>query len=258
MRAKDVMTRQVISVTPETSILEALRLMLAHKISGLPVINDIGILVGIVSEGDFLRRTETGTERRRSGWLQFLLGPGRLADDYVHSHGRKVQEVMTSDVVTVDENAELEEIVALMEKHHIKRVPVMDEDELVGIVTRANLLRAFVGSIGHLIPAPLGDEAIRSRVMAELDQQSWSPRNLFDVVVRNGAVELWGTVFDARQRDAVRVAAENVPGVKSVKSHLTWIEPMSGMAFADPDDEVDASAPPPSTRAESQKQAVNG
>ena len=250
MKAKDVMTRQVIRIAPDASIFEALRLMLQHKISGLPVVNKIGNLVGIVSEGDFLRRAETDTEHKRPRWLRFLKGPGRIAEDYVRTHGRRVDEVMTADVVTVSETAPLDEVVALMEKYHIKRVPVIREDELVGIVTRVNLLRALVGvvfadtSLSNTAAAPMDDEAIRSRVIAELERQYWAPGHLIDVVVHEGAVELWGTVFDARQRDAVRVVAENVAGVKVVKSHLTWIEPMSGMVFPDPDDEV-SSAPAP-------------
>jgi CBS domain-containing protein len=238
MKAKDVMTRQLISVAPDSSILEALRLMLQHKVSGLPVINKIGNFVGIVSEGDFLRRAETETERKRPRWQQLLFGQGRLASDYVRAHGRKVEEVMTSDVITVTENTPLDEVVTLMEKYRIKRVPVMHEDELVGIVTRANLLRALAGVAGHIPSAPGDDEAIRSQVITELHRQSWAPADLIDVVVRDGSVQLWGTVFDSRLRDAARVAAENVPGVKAVSTHITWVEPMSGMAFSDPNDEA--------------------
>jgi CBS domain-containing protein len=259
MKAKDVMTRQLISVAPDTSILEALRLMLQHKVSGLPVISKIGNLVGIVSEGDFLRRAETDTERKRPRWLQFLVGPGRLAGDYVRAHGCRVEEVMTADVISVTDNTPLDEVVTLMEKYRIKRVPVMREDELVGIVTRANLLRALAGGAGNMAPALKDDEAIRGRVMAELDRQSWSPGHLIEVVARDGAVELWGTVFDTRQRDAARVVAENVSGVKTVTTHITWVEPMSGMVFSDPEGEVGgnqagAGSMPPAD----EKRAVNG
>jgi len=250
MQAKDVMTRQVIGIAPDASIFEALRLMIEHKISGLPVIDKTGNLAGIVSEGDFLRRAETDTERKRSRWRRFLAGPGQLAGDYVRTHGRRVDEVMTADVITVKEDATLEEVVALIEKHRVKRLPVVRGGELVGIVTRANLLRALVGAAwvagtaGENPPASNDDEAIRSRVIAEIGRQTWAPGHLIDVVVHDGAVELWGTVFDARQRDAAWVAAENVSGVKAVKSHISCIDPMSGMVVYDPDDEVDdASAP---------------
>ena len=139
MRASDVMTRHVITAGPDTSIVEAARLMLENRISGLPVLDGRGRLIGIVTEGDFLRRVETGTARHRSRWLEFLIGPGRLADEFVRSHGRKVEEVMTPDPRTVAEDTPLEDAVQLMERNNIKRVPVVRNDQLVGILSRANL-----------------------------------------------------------------------------------------------------------------------
>ncbi len=246
MKAKDVMTPNVISIAPDASVLEALRLMLQHQISGLPVVDRNGDLVGIVTEGDFLRRTETGTERKRPRWLEFLVGAGTLARDYVRSHARRVNEVMTYDVETVSEEAQLGDIVNLMEKRRIKRVPVLRDGRLVGIVSRANLLRALASVAAEIGPGLESDEAIRDRVIAELERQSFGAGHLIDVVVRNGTVELWGTVVDPAQRDAARVAAETVPGVKAVKSHIVWVEPMSAMVFGDPDDETaDATAAPP-------------
>jgi len=261
MQAKDVMTRHVVTVAPDASILVALRLMLGNKISGLPAVDQKGKLVGIITEGDFLRRAETGTERRRPRWLEFLLGPGTIASDYVHSHARRVDEVLTSEVRTVTEETPLGDIVALMEKHRIKRLPVMRGDELVGIVSRANLLRALAGVAGEIGPAPKTDEGIRDRVLAELEAQSWAPGHMIDVIVRNGVVELWGTVLDARQRDAARVAAETVPGVKAVKSHVVWIEPMSGMSFSDPEGDDGGHVTgtvAPAIRPSDEKLAANG
>ncbi len=256
MKAKDVMTPHVVCVAPDAPVREAVQLMLQRNISGLPVVDQGGNLCGIVTEGDFLRRAETGTERKRSRWLEFLLGPGRIAEDYVRTHARRVEEVMTTEVAIVDEDAALDAIVSLMEKHRIKRVPVMRGDKVVGIVSRANLLRALAGIADEIAPGPKDDETIRNKVIAELDRQKWAPRQMIDVVVRNGVVELWGTVFDARERDAARVAAETVPGVKTVRSHLTWIEPMSGMVFSDPNDEVAQAASSPRTPDE--KLAANG
>jgi CBS-domain-containing membrane protein len=247
MKAKDVMTPHVITVAPDASILEALRLMLQNKISGLPVVDKNGDLAGIVTEGDFLRRTETGTERKRPRWVEFVLGPGTLAKDYVHSHARRIDEVMTADVQTITEDCELDDVVALMEKHRIKRIPVVRGNALVGIVSRANLLHALATLSREVTPNPKTDQTIRDSVLAELDRQSWAPRHMIDVVVRNGVVELWGTVIDPEQRDAARVAAETVPGVKAVKCHIVWVEPMSGMAFSDPEDETDAAPLAPST-----------
>jgi len=244
MKAKDVMTPNVITIAPDASILEALRLMLQHRISGLPVVDKNGNLAGIVTEGDFLRRAETGTERKRPRWVEFLLGPGTLAKDYVHSHARRIDEVMTPEVRTVAEDADLDDIVALMERHRVKRVPVVRGNALVGIVSRANLLHALASLSREVTPGSKSDETIRAGVLAELEHQSWAPRHMIDVVVRNGTVELWGTVIDPDQREAARVAAETVPGVKSVKCHIVWVEPMSGMAFSDPEDETnEADAP---------------
>ncbi|HWK97961.1 MAG TPA: CBS domain-containing protein [Pseudolabrys sp.] len=237
MNASDVMTREVVTIGPDATVLQAARLMLQHRISGLPVVDGEGNLVGVVSEGDFLRRRETKTEKRRSRWLEFIMGPGKIAEEYTHTHGSRVDEVMTRDVQTVDENAALEEIIELMEKHRIKRVPVMSGATLVGIVTRSNLMRAMV-SIARVAPAPQSpkdDGAIRSQIMAELDKQNWAPGATLDIVVRDGVVELFGVITDERQRDAIKVACENTAGVQSVKDHLCWIDPVSGVALEAPD-----------------------
>jgi len=239
MNASDVMTRNVISIDPDSTVLQAARLMLQHRISGLPVVDKAGNLVGVLSEGDFLRRRETSTARRRSRWLEFLMGPGRIADEYTHSHGNKVSEVMTPDVESVDENASLEDIVELMEHRRIKRVPVMSGHELVGIVTRSNLMHAMVSLARKELPTVAEDAAIRDRMLADMKREQWAPAALTDVVVHDGVVELWGAIFDERQRAALKVVAENIPGVKSVKDHMVWIEPVSGMAI-EPMDEARA------------------
>ena len=236
MKAVDVMTRQVITISPNASILEAARLMLQNRISGLPVVDQEGHLVGIVTEGDFLRRSEAGTERKRPRWLEFFVGPGRLADEYVHSHGRKVSEVMTPDPVTITEDTPVEVAVRLMEQRRIKRVPVVRGNNVVGIVSRANLLHALASVGREATPAPKDDQAIRARVVADLAKQPWAPRDLIDVTVRNGAVELWGVVTADHQREAATVVAENVPGVTSVANHIAWIEPTSGMVIYQPED----------------------
>ena len=231
MKAEDVMTRAVITIDPDATVLQAARLMLQHHISGLPVVDKDGRLVGVLSEGDFLRRRETKTERKRSRWLEFLMGQGRMAAEYSHSHGSKVSEVMTTDVQSVEEVAPLEDIVALMERKRIKRVPVLCGGELVGIVTRSNLMRAMVSLARGAPPVAKGDAAIRDRLLAEFKKEAWAPIATVDVQVTDGVVELWGAVFDERQREALRVAAENIPGVKAVKDNLSWIEPVSGLVI---------------------------
>jgi CBS domain-containing protein len=232
MYAKDVMSSIVISVEPNSTILQAARQMLQHHISGLPVIDHDGGLVGILSEGDFLRRRETATERRHSRWLEFLMGPGRLAVEYSHSHGSKVAEVMTPDVHTVTEDTSLEEIVELMERYRVKRLPVMRGKKVVGMVTRSNLMRAMV-SLSRAEPKTGKDDAsIREMLLAEMQKESWAPAAMANVVVCDGVVELWGVIIDERQREALKIAAENIPGVRAVKDHLVWVEPVSGMVIA--------------------------
>jgi CBS domain-containing protein len=231
MKAGDVMTRHIVSVNPESSISEAAQLMILNRISGLPVLDERGKLVGIVTEGDLLRRVETGTERRRPRWLEFLIGPGRLATEYVHTHGRRIQEVMTSSPETIVEETPLDEVVLLMERKRIKRLPVVRGDEVVGIVSRANLVQVLASLVRQTGDIDPGDANIRERVLAEIDKQPWSRGNVINVIVRDGIVELWGTILDERPRQAIRVAAENVLGVKEVKDHLVWIEPMSGMTL---------------------------
>jgi CBS domain-containing protein len=235
MQARDIMASRVVSIAPEATVLEAIELMLKNRISGLPVIDRTGELVGIVTEGDFLRRAETGTERKRPRWLEFLLGPNSLAKDYVRSHGRKVEEVMTKELVTVSEEAPLDEVVRIMERKRVKRLPVMRGRELVGIVSRASLLHAFA-TMSRDLPQPAKSDAdIRRRVMEELAKQPWAPIALIDIVVKNGVVELWGSITEASQGEALRVCAENISGVKAVVSHLSWIEPMSGLVISEED-----------------------
>ncbi len=241
MQVKDVMTRNVISVRPDESIMKAARLMLQNRISGLPVVDKGGELMGIVTEGDFLRRGELGTQRRRPKWLEFIVGPGRLADEYVHASGRKVDEIMTTDPVTTAEDDPLEKVVEVMERRHVKRLPVVKDGRMIGIISRANLMHALA-SFAREIPAgsASNDSQIRDNILAVLDKQSWAPH--INVVVNNGVAELWGVITDDRERNAVVVAVENVAGVKEVHDHLVWVEPMSGMAFSSAEDEAKARA----------------
>lgn len=247
MNAADAMTRNVITVGQDAPIVQAVRLMLQHRISGLPVIDAAGRLVGIVTEGDLLRRAETGTERRRPRWLELLLGPSRLAADYVRSHGRKVGDVMTRDLVTVEEATPLEQLVRVMEERRVKRVPVLRDGALVGIVSRANLVRALAAGIVEATPGSLSDAEIRDRLVAEFEEQSWAPPTAPNFVVRNGVVHIWGLVTSDDQRAALRVMAENIPGVREVRDHLVWIEPYSGMVVEPIEEEGQSEAPAPET-----------
>jgi len=229
MNARDVMTSNVLSVTPHEPLVVAAKLMLQKKISGLPVIDDDGKLVGIVTEGDFLRRSEIGTSRERPKWVEFFIGPGKLADEYVRFSGRKVRDVMTRNVQTAVPETPLSEVVRIMERHHIKRLPVIEQGKMIGIVTRANLLDAMASFVDEVGPTRPEDTAIRKQLLAELATQPWTPVSTVNVTVRDGVVHLSGAITDERQRRALRVAAENIPGVKKVEDYITWIEPISGM-----------------------------
>jgi CBS-domain-containing membrane protein len=237
MNASDVMTREVVSVRLDASIGNAIRLMLDHRISGLPVVDSDGKVIGILTEGDLLRRAETGTERQRPRWLELLLGPGRLANEYVRTHGRKVGEIMTEDVVSLSEDTPLVEIVRLMEGHRVKRLPVLRGDALVGIVTRADLVRTLAQLIEKEPTSASDDDEIRECVLAELEKTAWAPRAGVAVVVTDGIVELYGAITNEKEREALRVAAENVHGVKGVRDRLVWVEPVSGTVIAPPEDE---------------------
>jgi CBS domain-containing protein len=236
MKASDVMTRPVTTVGPDDTVAHAVRLMLQKRVSGLPVVDSAGRLVGMVTEGDFLRRSEIATQRKRPRWLEILMGHGKLADEYTRSHGRKIHEIMTEDPISVGEDASLEEIVSVMEKRRIKRVPVVRDGRVVGIVSRANLLHALASLSKETAARPAGDADIRKALLAELGKERWAPVGALDVIVRNGVVDLWGTITDDRERQAMIVAAENIAGVKTVRDHLTWIDPTTGMVFTAQDD----------------------
>ena len=243
MKAKDVMTLNVISIQPQAGVMQAVRILLQRRISGLPVVDETGRLVGMLSEGDLLRRVETGTQKIRPRWLEFLLGPGRLATEYVQTHSRKVEDVMTPDPITVTEDTSLEEVVKAMEKHRIKRVPVTSGDRLVGLISRANLLHALASVARSAGPSSADDVAVRNGLLAELQNETWAPVGGLDIIVRDGVVELWGTITDERQRDALIVAAKNTPGAKAVRDHLAWIDPTSAMVFYPQEDQADGSKP---------------
>jgi CBS domain-containing protein len=228
MKASDVMTRDVVTVRAGAPVAEAIRLMLDHRVSGLPVVDEDGKVVGILTEGDLLRRSETGTEKQRPRWLEVLMGPGRMAGEYVRTHGRRVDVLITQHVVSVSENTRLDEVVQLMERRRIKRVPVLDGDVLVGVVSRADLLRALAQALEKAPSVTPSDDEILEQINAELAKVAWVPRDGLSITVKNGVVDLRGVILEEKGRDALRVVAENTAGVKAVEDHLVWIEPVSG------------------------------
>lgn len=235
MRAYQIMTHRVVTTTENATIFDAAKLMLEKRISGLPVLDNLGTLVGIVSEGDFQRRREIGTQRKRSSWATFFSGPGKLADDFVHQEGCRVRDIMTERPTTIDEQATLDQIVDLMEKKDIKRLPVMRKDELVGIITRANLLQA-VANLSRDVPGPtVDDDHLRQLILASIEKQPWHPIGL-NAVVRDGIADLSGIITSDHQRQASVTAALNIAGVKKVHDHLCWVDTMSGFYINGTDD----------------------
>ncbi len=222
MNASDIMTPRVITVAPDTLISDVISLMLTNRISALPVVQD-GRLVGIVSEGDLIRRAETESEPKRSRWLELATSVTTLAADYTRSRGRRAGEVMTENVIAVTPDTPIGEIAAVLEKHHIKRVPVLDGGKLVGIVSRANLLQALATRIQPPEADRADDRKIRAALFAELDKQKWAAMpNDANIVIENGVVHLWGLIQSEEERKAMIVAAENIPGVTKVEDHMSY------------------------------------
>lgn len=221
MQVSDIMTRELVSVTPDESIDSAIDLMLDHLISGLPVIDKTGRLVGILTEGDLLRRPEIGTQRERSNWRDAFLGTRGAARKYVHSHGVRVKDVMTPDPAVVAEDTSLDEVARLMETRSIKRLPVTRQGTVVGIVSRANLIRALVAHHREANQAATDEKLIREQILEEIAAQDWAAGVVVDVSVRNGTADLWGTVLEAEQAEALRALVESTPGIQRVEPYLT-------------------------------------
>ena len=219
MHARDVMVAPVITVKPSTTVKDVAELFLEKRISAAPVIDSQEKLVGIVSEGDLLHRVEAGTERHRSWWLEGFIGNDTLATEYVKAHGRKVSDVMTRKVITASPQTPLHEVATLMEKNAIKRVPILENGQLVGIVSRANLIQA-VATARKLLDIPLSDTTIREKILSHLKKQPWAHTTMLNVTVNAGVVDLWGIAESAAERKAIKVAAESTLGVCAVNDNL--------------------------------------
>jgi CBS domain-containing protein len=221
MNASDVMRRDVITVTPDTKLEQVLEMLVAHRISALPVVDGSGAIVGIVSEGDLLHRSEAGTEHRRSPWLEIFIPEQTLALEFIKSHSRRVSDVMTRDVITVTPDTALAEVANVLEKDRIKRVPVVQDGKLIGILSRADLVRTLANLYKTVTAPVVSDERLREAIVAQLAKQSWAHSNLIKIDVHDGMVDLSGLVESATEKAALRVAAESLPGVKAVNDKVT-------------------------------------
>jgi CBS domain-containing protein len=221
MRAADVMTSEVITISEDASVQNVANLLAEHGISGVPVVDRNSRVIGMVSEGDLLHRAETGTERRRSWWLDMVASTNRLAGEYVKSRSGQVQDVMTRDVISVTEETPVSDIAILLETNRIKRVPVLRDGKLVGIVSRANLVRALAMTINEPTSgAEADDRAMRDQLLAELKAQKWAEVSPSNVTVKDGVVHLWSSYYSEQEKRALIVAATNIPGVRRVEDHM--------------------------------------
>ena len=222
MRAQDIMSREVVTVTPATPIGEVARLMTEKRISGIPVVTESGTVIGIVSESDLIRRAELGSEPKHKWWLALFSDPDAMAHEYAKTHGIKAQDAMSRQVVTIGENADLKEIADTLERHRVKRVPVVRDGKLAGIVSRADLVRAFSNQVQASTPStPTTDEALQQALLDKMRAQDWLEDTYLNVTVRDGIVELRGFIGTAEQRRALRVLIEETGGLRPIDDQLT-------------------------------------
>lgn len=229
MRAKEVMTEEVVSIGINESVFDAAELLLGANVSAAPVINDKGAVVGIVSEADLIRRTEIDTTAKKSWLVRLLDSETSAARDFVGANARRVADVMTREVVTATEDASLRELVELMERHQIKRVPIVRDGILVGVVSRSDLLRALLSREPDQPLLQPTDKALRQAVVDAIEHRGWTSKWPINVFANDGVVHLWGFVDGEEVRKAHRVAAENVTGVRRVKNHLRILPAAVGM-----------------------------
>jgi CBS-domain-containing membrane protein len=230
VNAADVMVQRVIVVDPDSTIRDVAALLVSKHISAVPVTDADGKLLGIISEGDLLRRSENDTERRRSWWLRWLVSAETLTAEFIKSHSRKVSDVMTRNVIVAKPDTPLHEIATLLERHKIKRVPIVENEKIVGIVRRANLVQTLATRCDDYPPAVPDDTALREAVMTALEKQAWAPTTLVNVTARAGVIDIWGIVDSEMQREAIRVAVEVTPGVTMVNDNLI-VRPIVPMTY---------------------------
>jgi len=220
MKAQDVMVRDVVTVGPDTEVSEAVALLVKHDISAVPVLNGDDNLIGILSEADLLEREELGAEHRHPWWIETLMPASKLAEEFAKAHGKKVSEVMSTNVITASEDTPVSEIAALLERHRIKRVPIVKGNKVVGIVSQSNLIQALASSKPASEPKSATDRSIRLELLDRLSKQQWTDFGSRNIIVQGGVVHLWGLVGSESERKALTALAEGVPGVSDVADEM--------------------------------------
>ncbi|MEZ5786338.1 MAG: CBS domain-containing protein [Xanthobacteraceae bacterium] len=228
MKASDIMSTDVVTVGPDANVQQVADLLVKHRISGLPVVDASGRVVGLVSEGDLLRRADAGTGHERSWWLKLLIGSEGLAREYIHEHSRQVSDVMSREIITASPDTPVSDLAEILEKHRIKRVPIVKDGKLVGIVSRANLLHGLV-SLRNEIPAkPVADSELREVIQARIRAEPWISASLVNVTVTSGTADIWGIVDTSAEKKALRVLVETTPGVTAVNDNIIIRPVVSG------------------------------
>ncbi len=229
MFVSDLMQTEVITVAPQTSLGDAVRIMLVRHVSGLPVVEGGG-LVGVITGGDVLRRVELGSEGKPTGWIKAFFSPASAALEYVHTHGVHVRDVMTPAPLAVTAGTDVAEAATLMVTHRIKRLPVVQGDALIGLISRTDILRVLAR---RLISQedPLTEAGISAHIRGALRRERWAPKSGVKVDVSGNSVRLSGAVYSAAERQAINVIAETTPGVQDVADHLTLVDAGAAMAF---------------------------
>jgi CBS-domain-containing membrane protein len=220
MNASDVMVHDVVTIGPDEPVSKAVQLMVDHDISALPVVDDDRRVIGVLSEADLIHREKIGTEKHRAWWLEAIMPASVLALDYAKSHGRKVSELMSENVISAAEDTPLSEIASLLEKHRIKRIPILKDGKLIGIVSRSNLIQALASAPPKVEGDQVADRGIRAAILARLAEQSWTGFGERNVVVTNGVVHLWGLVSSPEEYKALLAFAESVPGVREMSDEM--------------------------------------
>ncbi len=219
MKIIEIMTKDVVTVAPDTPVQEIARLMAQKHISGVPVVDADGTMTGIVSHSDLLHRPETGTEPRRRRWIDLFADPDTLARAYTKTHGMKARDIMTRKVVWVDAQSDLRDAADVLDKRDVKRVPVLENNRIVGILSRGDVVRAFAMQPPRQA-GQVSDAAVQTAIQKRFAEQNWLDATFVSVSVRDGVAELSGIIRSKAQLAAVETMVEETSGVTAIRNAL--------------------------------------